>query len=210
MLQFSRDFASGELWPVKGSDGVRVGRDLEAITIADEASDKFYVADERDASVHELSIATKGLLLRSWNLLAAFTDYNKTVGVEALSFVRNAASPEGGSFLLGLQRDGSVYEFTLPIRTSNSSTNYTLVGKRSFDARPCASGDCLAALTVAPHDGALYALWGENNATLTTVVDNTLPQRALLPRLVSRLFCVASVLLGSPHTAADQRRRRRH
>jgi hypothetical protein len=53
------DYAKFEVWPVT-KDGTRNNYDLEGITVADEASDMFYIMDERDAQIFELDLNTKG------------------------------------------------------------------------------------------------------------------------------------------------------
>ena len=107
-----------------------VGGDLEAITIADPASDFVYLGVENPDGVIEFNIAS-GQAVRTFDLtsvldLGGAAPANS--GLEALTFVPSGSDPEGGLFYAGLQHDGKIYTFRLPIRSSASATTFVHTG----------------------------------------------------------------------------------
>jgi hypothetical protein len=91
--------------------------DLEAVCVADPTTDIVYVGVEDPATVIEVDITT-GQIMRSFVLL---TDLPFNEGLEALTFVPDPAHPEGGLFYAGIQFDGSIHVFELPIKSSSTS-----------------------------------------------------------------------------------------
>ena len=51
-------------------------------------------------------------------------------GAESLTFVPDSTSVHGGTFLVGSQEDGKIYEFSLPI---SQQTNTTVTYLGNFD-----------------------------------------------------------------------------
>ena len=85
------------LWPLAG--------DLEAITTKDPASSLVYIGVENPDSIVEFDLATGHATGASWNLTAWMTGPSNE-GLEALAFVN-------GEFWAGLQKDGTIFRFTL-------------------------------------------------------------------------------------------------
>jgi hypothetical protein len=103
-----------------------IGGDLEGVCIADPDSPMVYIARENPDAILEFDIEA-GVVKRTFDLTATLTGPDDR-GMEALTFVRNASQPEGGRFYAGLQNDGRVYVFRLPIITSQTSTSATFLG----------------------------------------------------------------------------------
>ena len=100
--------------------------DLEGICIAEPGSDFIYVGVEHPDSIKEFNLTT-GLVSRTFDLTTWMTGLPNNSGLEALTFVPDAGDPEGGLFYAGLQRNGKIYSFRLPIASSPSSTAVTHV-----------------------------------------------------------------------------------
>ena len=189
--------------------GTRTRYDLEGIAI-DPSSNKYFVVDERGPALFELSTRTRGALLRRWDLSTLVTDYNRTFGfevhtqytqwccsvrsnehsaqrvnhfVQSLLFLANSSHIEGGTFLLGLQRDGTRFELQLPLRSSNTSTAYTLIAKHTLTSTPpCdARQDCLAALAVNARDQRLYAAFGETTMRIAALEGDAIESSEVVP-----------------------------
>jgi hypothetical protein len=97
--------------------------DLEAVCVADPTTDFAYVGVEDPATVLEVDVTT-GQIMRSFVLL---TDLPFNEGLEALTFVPDPGHPEGGLFYAGIQVDGSIHVFELPIKSSPTSESVTEV-----------------------------------------------------------------------------------
>lgn len=136
-------------WGVEG--------DLEAITLADQASNFLYVGTEQPNQVKEFNVTT-GLVTRTFDL-DPWMSGAAGQGLEALAFVADAAHPEGGLFYAGLQDGGVVYRFSLPIVTSASSTAVTFLD--TFTPVPGRSD--LSDLTFDAARGVLYAIYDGSN-----------------------------------------------
>ncbi len=112
-----------------------VGGDLEGITVADPSSPFAYVGLENPDSILELNLNT-GQVTRTFDLTSWMTGPSN-LGLEALTFVPDPDSPEGGLFYAGLQYDGTIYSFRLPIASSSTATTvsylstFTPVGGRT-------------------------------------------------------------------------------
>ena len=76
-------------------------------------------------------------------------------GLEALAFVPDITHPEGGLFYAGLQSDGRIYQFALPIVSSSSSTAVTFVQSMAIEG---GSTD-LAGLAYDPSSDLLLAMF---------------------------------------------------
>lgn len=104
-----------------------VGGDLEALAIADPASDFLYVGVEHPDSVREWNLITHQFT-RTFDLTPWMQSISDNQGLEGLAFIPDAADPEGGIFLAGMQSDGMLYRFRLPIRSSATSTSVEFLG----------------------------------------------------------------------------------
>jgi hypothetical protein len=103
-----------------------VGGDLEGLAVAFPTSDFLYLGVENPDSISEFNITT-GQVTRTFDLTAWMTGPSNS-GLEALAFVPDAGNPEGGLFYAGLQADGRIFKFELPIVSSTTSTTVTHVG----------------------------------------------------------------------------------
>ena len=111
------------------SDGTNITNwtvpgDLEGISVADPSSSFAYIGVEHPDSIQEFNIGT-GVVTRTFDLTGTMTSSNDNAGLEALTFVPNASDTEGGLFYTGLQEDGKIYTFRLPILSSPTATTVT-------------------------------------------------------------------------------------
>jgi hypothetical protein len=106
--------------------------DLEAICVANPQSDYVYIGVEHPDSILEFNIRT-GTVTRMFNLTPWMTGPDNQ-GLEGLTFVPSSDSVEGGVFYAGLQADGRIYLFELPIVSSSTSTNVTFKGTITLEA----------------------------------------------------------------------------
>jgi len=134
-----------------------IGGDLEGVTVADPSTDILYVGNENPDSILEFNFVT-GQVARTFDLTAVMTGPANS-GLEALTFVPDAAHPEGGLFHAGLQDDGKVYVFDLPTATSATSTAVTHVTTYA----PVAGRTDLAGLHYDPTRDQIYAIWDGAN-----------------------------------------------
>ena len=102
-----------------------IGGDLEGITFAKPQSDFVYLGIEHPDSIREFNITT-GLVTRTFNLTTWMTGPDNS-GLEALTFVPDSNDSEGGLFYAGLQNDGQIFVFRLPILSSSTSTTVTYI-----------------------------------------------------------------------------------
>ena len=105
--------------------------DLEALTVADHISSKIYIGVEHPDSIVEFDVNT-GQVTRTFELTSWMTGANAK-GLSALAFVPDATHPEGGIFYAGLQETGRIYQFSLPIATSSSSTAVNFIQSISIE-----------------------------------------------------------------------------
>jgi hypothetical protein len=136
-------------WPVTG--------DLEGICVADPASDFLYVGTEQPNQIKEFRIST-GVVTRTFDLNPWMTVASGQ-GLEALTFVPDPGNAEGGTFYAGLQDDGTIYRFSLPILTSATSTTVSPLG--SFN--PVTGRRDLSGLDYDRAAGVLYAIYDGPN-----------------------------------------------
>ena len=138
-----------------GSDIVNwnVPGDLEALTVADHTSNYIYIGVENPDSILEFDVTT-GQVTRTFDLTDWMTGADNR-GLEALAFVPDATHPEGGLFYAGLQSDGRIYQFALPIVSSSSSTAVTFVQSMAIEG---GSTD-LAGLAYDPSSDLLLAMF---------------------------------------------------
>ncbi len=127
--------------------------DLEALTVADHTSDLIYIGVENPDSILEFDVST-GQVTRTFDLTNWMTGADNR-GLEALAFVPDTTHPEGGLFYAGLQSDGRIYQFALPIVSSSSSTGVTFVQSMAIEG---GSTD-LAGLAYDPSSELLLAMF---------------------------------------------------
>ncbi len=152
-----------------------VAGDLEAIAVADTDSDFVYVGVERPDSVMEFNI-TSGLVTRTFDLTTWMTGPQNR-GLEALTFVPDAADLEGGLFYAGLQDDGKIYTFRLPIASSATSTAVTHVSTIT----PVVGRDDLSGLHFDVEHQRLYAVFDGDDKIRAMDANGTLRTEWDLP-----------------------------
>ncbi len=162
-----RDGSAVSNWTVPG--------DLEAVTVADVQSPFVYVGIEDPDGVMEFDLQT-GAATRVFDLTGTLQG-PATRGLESLTFVPIAGHPEGGRFYAGLQDDGKIYVFDLPIATSTTST---LVQHVSTIV-PVAGRDDLSALHWDDEHALLYAVFDEDDLLRVMLDDGTFVDEWSLP-----------------------------
>ncbi len=156
---------------------LKIGGDLEGVTLADTANPNVYVGRERDATIIEVD-PDKGATGRVWRLSEMVTG-KKNRRLESLTFVPNAAcaaisgpdgSPynngrgskfgTGGIFLAGHQGDGRIYIYDVDLAKPDSVTFINRIGPFRDNDAPLIdlSGLCFHRSTQT-----LYAMWDEEN-----------------------------------------------
>ncbi len=128
---------------------------FEAVTTVGFKPDFIYLGVEEPGGIIEFNVVT-GKKTRTFNL-TEWMDGSNNKGLEALTFVPDESNPEGGLFYAGLQKNGDVYVFSLPIKTSTSSTTVTLDKKFDTDR------DDLSDLYYCPIQNILYALYDSDD-----------------------------------------------
>ena len=154
-------------WPVAG--------DLEGICVAHPVSDFLYVGTEQPNQIKEFRIST-GLVTRTFDLDPWMTGAPGQ-GLEALTFVPDLGSAEGGTFYAGLQDDGTIYRFSLPILTSATSTTVSPLG--SFN--PVTGRRDLSGLDYDRAAGVLYAIYDDPNLMRAMTTAGTFLKEWTLP-----------------------------
>lgn len=104
-----------------------IGGDLEALALANPDSEFVYVGVEHPDSILEWNVVTRQVT-RTFLLTPWMTSLNENQGLEGLTFLPDASDVEGGTFLAGLQADGKLYRFRLPIATSATNTSVEFLG----------------------------------------------------------------------------------
>lgn len=99
--------------------------DLEGVAVANSQTSFVYVGVEMPEQIKEFDFVT-GLVRRTFDL-TPWMHGGTNQGLEALAFVPDLLNPEGGLFYAGLQLDGKIYVFQLPIASSSTSTQVTYV-----------------------------------------------------------------------------------
>ncbi len=140
-----------------GIQNWNAGGDLEGICVADPASNFVYLGVENPDSVREFNLVT-GQVVRSFDLTPWMAAAANS-GLEALEFVPNASDPEGGLFYAGLQSDGSIHVFRLPIRSSTTSTSVVQVNVFT----PVPGRSDISGLDYDQANDTLYAIWDGAN-----------------------------------------------
>ena len=149
--------------------------DLEALTVADHTSDLIYIGVENPDSILEFDTST-GQVTRTFDLTNWMTGADNQ-GLEALAFVPDATHPEGGLFYAGLQSNGRIYQFDLPIVSSSSSTSVNFVESLVIES---GSTD-LAGLAYESSSGLLLALFDSIDQINVIDQDGSLRSRWTVP-----------------------------
>jgi len=149
--------------------------DLEGVAVADPASNFIYIGVEQPDSIREFNIVT-GQVTRTF-LLTTWMQGPDNSGLEALEFIPDPAHPEGGIFYAGLQDDGRIYRFSLPIRSSATSTTVTFLGTIT----PVAGRVDIAGLDYDREREILYAVFDDSNNLRAMHPDGSLIGEWVLP-----------------------------
>lgn len=165
-----------------------VSGDLEGICLADPASDFLYIGIEQPNAIAEFSLVSS-TVTRTFSLDHWMTGAPRE-GLEALTFVPDALHPEGGLFYAGLQQDGTIYRFSLPILTSATSTSVTFID--SF--RPVDRND-LSGLHYDRDRDALFAIYDSPNVIRAMRPDGTLIEEWTLPGMDQEGIALAGNVL---------------
>jgi hypothetical protein len=162
----------------------------EGVAIADMASNLIYVVNEDSAVIGEFDFL-KGKLTRQFDLtkalpaggvaplnavdLDALTDGGDSTGIEALTFVPDAADDQGGAFFAGSQENGFIYKFRLPIHHAGT---LTYLGK--FKTWPADNTD-LSGLDYDPMHHVLLAVWDGSDVIRAMTTTGTILHEWQLP-----------------------------
>ena len=141
--------------------------DLEGITVADPSGDLLYLGIEQPDGISEFDMAT-GQVRRTFDLTPWMQGPDNS-GLEALTFVPDGANPEGGLFYAGLQNDGIIYVFELPIRTSTTSTVVRFV--RTINPVPGRAD--ISGIEWDRDNNVLYAIWDGADMVRKMTADGT-------------------------------------
>jgi len=150
--------------------------DLEGIAVADPSSNFIYLGVENPDSILEFDL-TGNMVTRSFDLTGSMNSSEANKGLEALTFVPDAANPEGGLFYAGLQENAGIYMFSLPILTSETLTTVTHVGTLT---QTVVSTDISGLHYDAPND-VLYSIYDTANKLLAMRPDGMLLMEWNLP-----------------------------
>jgi hypothetical protein len=141
--------------------------DLEGICIADSSSNYIYLGIENPDGILELNLNT-GQATRLFDLTPWMTGPGNQ-GLEALTFVQDTLNVEGGYFYAGLQKDGKIYKFQLPVKTSDTSTAVTYVETIT----PVADRSDLSGLFYDKESEVLYGIWDSDDLLRAMHSDGT-------------------------------------
>lgn len=144
-----------------------VGDDLEGITYADPNSNVLYLGIEHPDGIRQFDLTT-GIAGRTFDLTPWMTGPDNA-GLEALTFVPDAADPEGGLFWAGLQNDGRMYVFRLSIRSSATATRVVHVTTLT----PASGYADISGLEYNPTNGLVYAIFDSANSLIAMRTDGT-------------------------------------
>jgi|GEM_PF-2457309 len=144
-----------------------VSGDLEGICVPDPAGDFIYVGLERpEDGIKEFNVAT-GQVTRFFNVTPWMQSVDPNLGLEALTFVPDTSSTEGGYFYAGLQETGTIYIFELPIITSSTDTTVVFIDS-VHTGFPGISG-----LHYNIEFNILYAMWSYGRQLRVMLLDGT-------------------------------------
>lgn len=145
-----------------------INADLEAVCLAHPATDLIYLGSEKPDSIIEFNFAT-GQVVRVFDL-EPWMKGPPNQGLEGLTFVPDQKHPQGGLFYAGLEYDGSIFVFELPIVTHHDSTT---VSHRAT-IKPVPARTDLSALDFHRPSQTLYAAYGHSGILRAMKPDGTL------------------------------------
>jgi len=151
-----------------------VGGDLEGICIADPDSDFVYVGVEGEQRVKEFNLVSHAVT-RTFGFGAMGTSQGS--GLEALTFVSDPNHPEGGVFCAGLQADGKIYVFNVPLKSASDGLVATHLGTLT----PVAGRTDISGLHFDPETRLLYAIFDSTNFCRIMRPDGTYVAESWLP-----------------------------
>ncbi len=144
-----------------------VSGDLEGICIADPNTDFIYVGVERpDDGIKEFNIVT-AQVTRFFDLTPWMQSVDPNLGLEAVTFVPDTGHPEGGYFYTGMQEDGMIYIFELPIKSTSTDSTVTFIDT-VYSGWLGISG-----LHYETENEVLYAIWRSVNKIRAMAIDGT-------------------------------------
>ncbi|MFQ5490302.1 MAG: esterase-like activity of phytase family protein [Phycisphaerae bacterium] len=144
--------------------------DLEAVCVANPSTDLVYLGVEKPDSVVEFNLAT-GRPVRVFDL-RPWMKGPPNEGLEALTFVPDDKNPQGGLFYAGLEFDGSIHVFELPIVTGRDTN--AVIHKNTI--KPAPERLDLSALDFHRPSRTLYAAYGTAGVLRAMKPDGTLIQ----------------------------------
>lgn len=150
-----------------------IGGDFEGITMADPSTDFVYIGVEHPDSILEYNIEIQ-TVTRTFSLVAYMTGADNA-GLEALTFVPNSSSDEGGYFYAGLQETGEVFIFELPIVSSSLSTTVHFVDSFSTPYSD------ISGMYYDENNDVLYAVYDGANKLVAMETDGTFIAEWSLP-----------------------------
>ena len=150
-----------------------IGIDLEGVTVVPGRPDFVYLGNENPDSILEFNIIS-GQTVRSFDLTDWLTGPANS-GLEALTFVTDANSLESGFFYAGLQDNGCIYVFELPIISSTSSTYVNYIRLIETDA------DDISGLDYNISQQQLYAIHDKHDLLQAINLDGTIADEWQLP-----------------------------
>ena len=152
-----------------------VDGDLEAVTVARPQSDFIYLGIEHPDSICEFNLTT-GQVTRTFDL-TDWMDGPDNSGLEALTFVPDPDDPEGGLFYAGLQDNGRLFVFRLPILSSITSTSVTYI--RTI---PAIDGiENISDMSYVASQGVIYIIYDKDDLLRAMETDGTLISEWNLP-----------------------------
>lgn len=145
-----------------------VSGDLEGICVHDPNTDFIYVGLERpEDGIKEFNITT-GQVTRFFNVTPWMQSVDPNLGLEALTFVPDTSSSEGGYFYAGLQETGTIYIFELPIVSSSTDTTVTFIDSIHNGLQG------ISGLHYKIEQGLLYAMWSYGHQLRVMLLDGTI------------------------------------
>lgn len=165
-----------------------VSGDLEGVCLADPTNDFLYIGIEQPNAIAEFNLVSS-TVTRTFSLSPWMTG-TAGQGLEALTFVPDALHPEGGLFYAGLQENGTIYRFSLPILTSATSTSVSFIDSFQSVVR-----NDLAGLHYDRDRDALFAIYDLPNVMRAMRPDGTLIEEWALPGLDQEGIALAGNVL---------------
>ena len=154
----------------------RVEGNLEGIAIADPDSDFIYLGTEDPDTIKEFDLRN-GKVSRTFDLKGTLKPEDPNKGLEALTFVPSK-TPQGGLFYVGLQEDGALYVFELPINTSDTSD----LPRHVETIEPDGGLDEMSGLHYQKDEDVLYAIYDKHDCLRAMQTDGTLIAEWELPK----------------------------